>query len=81
MPDKTEDPKVDLVLQSVGTIVASEGGTLELVKLSPQSLWVKYNPGVNKECPECVPTHETVSLFISTSLKIHAPQITEVRVD
>ena len=33
MPDRTEDPKVDLVLQSVETIVASEGGTLELVKL------------------------------------------------
>ncbi len=77
----TADPKINLVLQNIETIVASEGGSLELVELSPPTLRVKYNPGVNEECPECVPTHDAVNRFLSTALKVHAPQITEINVD
>ena len=78
MVAKTADPKINLVLQNIETIVASEGGSLEL---SPPTLRVKYNPGVNEDCPECVPTHEAVNRFLSTALKVHAPQITDINVD
>ena len=77
----TADPKINLVLQNVETIVASEGGSLELVELSPPKLTVKYIPGVNEECPECVPTHDAVNRFLTTALKVHAPHVTEIAVD
>jgi Fe-S cluster biogenesis protein NfuA len=80
MVESVSDPKMDLVLQNIETMVASEGGSLELVNLGETSLEVKYYPGVNEECPECVPTHEAVTRFLSTSLKIHVPEITDVSV-
>ena len=76
----TADDKVNLVLENIEKMVASEGGTLDEVALAPPTLKVGYTPGVNEDCPECVPTHEAVQRFLSMSLKIHAPEITEVEV-
>ena len=81
MVASTSDPQVNMVLENIETMVASEGGTLELVALGDTSLHVKYLPGVNEECPECVPTRESVEMFMTMSLKIHAPNVTEVTVD
>ena len=81
MVEATADPKVDLVLRNVETMVGTEGGTLELVALEGETLRVKYNPGVNEDCPECVPTHQVVSRFLTTALQVHAPYVTEVAVD
>ena len=75
MVAKTLDDKVDFVLAQIETMVASEGGTLELVSSDETSFEVKYVPGVNEECPECVPTHDQVRMFMKASLSIHAPQI------
>ena len=75
MVAKTFDEKVDFVLAQIETMVASEGGTLELVSSDETSFEVKYVPGVNEECPECVPTHDQVRMFMKASLNIHAPQI------
>ena len=75
MVAKTFDEKVDFVLAQIETMVASEGGTLELVSSDETSFEVKYVPGVNEECPECVPTHDQVRMFMRASLSIHAPQI------
>lgn len=77
----TTDPQVNMVLENIETMVASEGGTLELVELGDSSLHVKYRPGVNEECPECVPTRDNVEMFMTMSLKIHAPRITDVTVE
>ena len=63
------------VIELMGTIVGSEGGSLELVDLRDDRLTVRYVEGVNEECPECVPTHETVHQMMTASLKIHAPHI------
>ena len=63
------------------TIVASEGGSLEFLELSGGKLSVYYKKGVNEECPECVPTRDNVEMFMTMSLKIHAPQITDVTVE
>ena len=59
----------------MGTIVGSEGGTLELVELSSDKLTVRYEEGTNEECPECVPSHEMVQQMMTASLKVHAPEI------
>ena len=75
MVAKTSDGKVDFVLTQIETMVASEGGTLVLVSSDDSSFQVKYVPGVNEECPECVPTHDQVRTFMKVSLGIHAPQI------
>ena len=80
MVQMTADDKVNLVLENIEKMVASEGGTLDDVALAPPALKVGYTPGVNEDCPECVPTHEAVQRFLSMSLKIHAPEITEVEV-
>ena len=80
MVESVSNPKIDMVLQNIEIMDASEGGSLELVRLEPTSLEVKYTPGVNEECPECVPTHDGVTRFLSTSLKIHVPEITDVTV-
>lgn len=80
MVQMTADDKVNLVLENIEKMVASEGGCLNDVELTPGSLKVGYTPGVNEECPECVPTSEAVQRFLLMSLRIHAPEITEVEV-
>ena len=78
MVQSTADAKVDYVLEQIETMVASEGGTLDVVSLDEGALKVKYTPGINEECPECVPTHEMVDKFLTASLGIHAPHISDV---
>jgi len=69
------DDGVTTVISLMGTIVGSEGGTLELVEQSGDKLTVRYNEGANEECPECVPSHEMVQQMMAASLKVHAPEI------
>jgi hypothetical protein len=69
---------VTTVIGLMGTIVGSEGGTLELVALSGDKLTVRYNEGTNEECPECVPSHEMVQQMLTASLKMHAPDVSVV---
>ncbi len=76
----TSDTSVDFVLEQIETMVASEGGTLDVVSVSGDSLNIKYTPGVNEECPECVPTLEMVTQFLTASLGIHAAHIQNVEV-
>jgi hypothetical protein len=61
-------------------MVASEGGTLGTADLEGNSLKIVYTPGVNEECPECVPTLEMVTMFLTASLGIHAPHVTDIEV-
>lgn len=80
MVQTTSNKSVDFVLEQIEGMVASEGGTIDVISLENSSLQIKYNPGVNEECPECVPTHDMVKQFLTASLGIHAPDITEVEV-
>ena len=81
MVASTSDPIIDAVLENIEVMVASEGGHLELVELGNNSLHVKYIPGVNEECPECVPTRENVEMFMTMALKIQAAHITELTIE
>ena len=78
MVESVSNPKIDMVLQNIEIMVASEGGSLELVRLEPTSLEVKYTPGVNEECPECGPDHDMVKMMLESSLGIYAPQVSEL---
>ena len=75
MTINTNDAGVQTVLDNMETIVASEGGSLDLVSLDQNQLTVKYNKGVNEECPECVPDHDMVKTMIENSLTIYAPHV------
>ncbi|MBT4124902.1 MAG: hypothetical protein HOJ22_07305 [Chloroflexi bacterium] len=80
MVQSTSDTSVDFVLEQIQTMVASEGGTLGVPSLEGDSLKIEYTPGVNEECPECVPSLEMVIQFLTASLGIHAPHITNIEV-
>ncbi len=72
------DPGVQVVLDNMQTIVATEGGSLEFLELRDSLLNVRYNKGRNDECPECVPDHDMVRQMMQTSLSIYAPYVKEV---
>jgi|TARA_B100000315_G_C14317250_1_gene469112 hypothetical protein len=80
MVQSTADTQVDFVLEQIETMVASEGGTLDVISLEGSKLSIKYTPGVNEECPECVPTHDMVTQFLTASMEIHAPHIQDIEV-
>ena len=69
------DDGVNAVISLMGTIVGSEGGTLELIEASGSKLRVRYKKGTNEKCQECVPSHEIVQQMMVASLKMHAPNI------
>ena len=68
---------MQLVLDNIQTIVASEGGSVELLDLRDGRLTVGYNKGRNDECPECVPDHDLVRQMMQTSVGSFAPYIKE----
>ncbi len=76
----TAPPGIRTVIDSIGTMVASEGGSLELLELTDDYMKIKYIAGVNEECPECVPMTDAVYQFMRASLDIHAPHIATLEV-
>jgi hypothetical protein len=73
-------PGLQTVIDNGNTIVASEGGSLEVVELSDSRHTVKYTPGVNDECPECVPDHDLVRVLMLGSISAYAPHVKQVEV-
>ena len=72
------DPGLQMIIDNVQTVVASEGGNIEFVELRDGRLTIKYLKGVNEECPECVPDHELVTQMFETSIPTYAPYITDL---
>lgn len=72
------DAGIKFVLDNVQTVVASEGGSLELLELRDGRLSVRYNKGQNEECPECVPDHDLVHQMMESSLGTYAPYVKEL---
>ena len=75
------DPGLQLVIDNVNTIVASEGGSLELVELRDGRVTVKYAPGVKEECPECVSDDALVRVVKQTSVSVYAPHVEQIEVE
>ncbi len=74
------DPGLQSVLDNIQVIAASEGGSVQFVEARGGKLTIEYTPGVNEECPECVPTHDLIEMMVKSSTSILAPYITEVEV-
>ena len=74
------DPGIDNILRNVQVVAASEGGSIEFVEASGGKLVVNYTPGVNEECPECVPHPRPHQDDDEDSVSVHAPYITEIEV-
>ena len=72
------DPGLQMIIDNVQTVVASEGGNIEFVELRDGRLTIKYHKGVNEECPECVPDHELVTQMFEASIPTYAPYITDL---
>ncbi len=72
------DPGVQMVLDNMQIIVATEGGSLEFVELSGGRLTVRYTEGQNEECPECVPDHDSVRQMMKTAIGVHAPYVKDI---
>ena len=65
---------------NIGTMVASEGGSLELLELDESSMKVKYIAGINEEYPECVQMTDAVFQFKKVALEVHVPRSTKLEV-
>ena len=74
------DPGLQSVLDNIQVIAASEGGSIRFVDSRGGKLTIEYTPGVNEECPECVPTHDLIEMMVKSSTGILAPYISEVEV-
>ena len=74
------DPGLQSVIDNIQVIAASEGGSIRFVESRGGKLTVDYTPGVNEECPECVPTHDMIEMMLKSSVGILAPYISEVEV-
>ena len=74
------DPGLKTALDNIQVIAGSEGGTIEFVENRAGTLVVEYTPGVNEECPECVPTHDLIQMMLESSIGILAPYISDVEV-
>lgn len=74
------DPGLQSVLDNIQVIAASEGGSIRFVDSRGGKLTIEYTPGVNEECPECVPTHDLIEMMVKSSAGILAPYISEVEV-
>ena len=74
------DPGLQTVLDNIQVIAASEGGSIEFIDSRGGKLTIEYTPGVNEECPECVPTHDMIEMMLKSSTSILTPYISEVEV-
>ncbi len=63
----TIDPAIQSVMDNTQVIAASEGGSVKFIESKGGKLTVEYIPGVNEDCPECVPDHEMIGIIIKSS--------------
>ena len=80
MDQSTSDASVDFVLEQIKPWWRPTVAPWRQLHLMVTRLIVKYKPGVNEECPECVPTLDMVTRFLAASLGIHAPYVTDIEV-
>jgi Fe-S cluster biogenesis protein NfuA len=72
------DEQVETVLNLFRQIISTDGGKLELVNLQNGTAKLRYTPGHNEECPDCVLTPDSLQAMIQESMQVHAPHITRV---
>ena len=69
------DEDVRAVLENVRAVVEGDGGAVELVAVEEGVVRVRYRPGANEECPQCVLEPETLRQFLQEAFAAQAPRI------
>ena len=69
------------VVEQFNEIVAPEGGSISLVSASDGILRVRYVPGVNEECAECIMEPDDLAGMMKDMVVTLDPEITDVFVE
>ena len=68
------------VVEQFNEIVKPEGGSISLVSTEQGVLRVRYVPGVNEECAECVMEPDALAAMMKDMVVTLDPNISEVEV-
>ena len=68
------------VVEQFNEIVKPEGGSVSLLSIEAGVLAVRYVPGVNEECAECVMEPDALAAMMQDMVGTLDPSISEVRV-
>ncbi len=69
------------VVEQFNEIVKPEGGSVSLVSNEGGVLRVRYVPGVNEQCAECVMEPEALAAMMKDMVVTLDPSITDVQVE
>ena len=72
------DSGAQTVLDSLQTIVSSEGGVLEFASLDRSKLTIVYKKDLNESGSDCVPDQEMVLAMMQASLGIYLTHVTNL---
>ena len=71
----------ELVVRHFSRMVEPDGGAVELVSVEGATLTVRYRPGVNEECQDCVLEPDDLRELMKEALERQDPGITEVKLE
>ena len=66
------------VVQRISTIMESDGGSLQLVKLENRTATLRYDAGVNPDCDTCVWAPDDLKQFVLGALQDRAVPVDSV---
>lgn len=67
------------VVDRVNMLLAADGGRLSVVEQQGDALVLRYQPGMSKDCPECVLGDDAVAMLVQEALELQVPYIKQVR--
>ena len=70
-----------MVVEHFNRMVEPDGGVIELLVVEAATLKVRYSPGTNEECADCVLDAQDLRELMKEALALQDPSITEVDVD
>lgn len=71
----------ELVVRHFSRMVEPDGGAVEIVSVEGATLTVRYSPGVNEECADCVLDPDDLRELMKEALERQDPAITEVKLE
>ena len=72
------DEQVEKVVDFFRRMVSADDGVLDLLSVESGTARIRYTPGHNEECPDCVHSAQDILDMLRGSLEIHAPHIRDV---
>ena len=73
------DARVDMVLNTVRTLTRdNDGVVIEPLDFEDGVLRIKYDEGVNEDCPECVMPPDSFREMVERMCSVQAPHVASV---